>query len=141
MELEPAGSLCALDNPVVAGMQLLLLGNVLVCAFSAILLVLRLSLRRNSLPSWCRAFSVAALALHGGWVLFSVFVFLAISMDALQEGVLFLTSLEFAFVATPSVLGFILALRLRHHAAPDWAPSILLTSSTSTATSELLPRA
>jgi hypothetical protein len=141
MELDTGGFACALDNPIIAGMQGLLFINGLLFLVSLLLVSRRLAFRRPALPSWCRAYSVAALAVHCFWLLMSILVVVEVAGSAYDDVFAYLVSPEFLLVAAPSLLGFALALRVRHHAAPDWAPSLALQPSTAPGPTCLPPRA
>jgi hypothetical protein len=141
MEIDTGQTLCALDNPIVAGMQLFLVVNFVLCAISALLLLFRLLRRNPALPSWCRALSIAAFAVHGFWCLVSVFVLSASFVESPDEAAIILLSFGFALVTGTSLLGLILAWRLRHHAAVEWTPALFAPSASSPQAPGVLPHA
>ena len=141
MELDAGQSLCVLDNPIVAGMQLFLFVSFALSAFSALLLLVRILRRTPTLPSWCRAYSVAALAIHGFWCLFNLFVLSVSFLHSIEDAASLLLSLEFALVTGLSLLGLVLAWRIRHHAATDWTPALFVPSASSPQEPEVHPHA
>ena len=124
MELDVSQPLCSLENPIVAGMQLFLLVNFLLLAVSALLLLFRLLRHASSLPPWCRAFSVAAIAVHVFWCLFCLLTLAAFFAESPDEAAAFLISPELAFGLLPSLLGLVLGWHVRRHAATDWTPAL-----------------
>jgi hypothetical protein len=124
--------LCALDNPIVAGMQLFLVVNFLLLAVSTFLLLFKRLRRSPSLPPWCRAFSVAAIAVHVFWSLFCLLTLAALFAESPDEAAVFLLSPELAVFLVPSLLGVVLGWRVRHHAATDWTPALFSPPSAPT---------
>ena len=141
MEFDTSHSLCALDNPVVAGMQFFHLVNLALCGASALLLLFRLLRHAPALPPWCRAFSVAAIAVHGFWCLVSVFVLSAGFVHSVEDGATFLLSQAFALITASSFLGLVLAWRVRHYAATDWTPALTVPSASTSEAPDPVPHA
>ncbi len=129
MEIDTGGSLCALDNPIVAGMQGLLVLNLVLCAASGLLLVVRTVLPGKALPQWCRAYSIAALSVHGFWIVSPILLAIAVAASGHDSALSFLVSLEFLFFVGPSLLGLAFALQVRRRVAPDWVPPLSVSPS------------
>ncbi len=141
MEFEVSQPLCALENPIVAGMQLFLLVNFLLLAVSTLLLLFKRLRHAPSLPPCCRAFSVAAIAVHVFWCLFCLLTLAALSAESPDEAAAFLVSPELAIFLVPSLLGIVLGWRVRHYAATDWTPALFSPPSAPTSAPEPLPHA
>ena len=141
MEMDLGGSMCALDNPVVGGMQLFLLVNGILCAFSAVVLCFLRVRRLPALPSWCRAYSTAALSVHAFWAALTGLVLWSVFSHSADEALVFLSSLAFASVAGPSAIGLFLAAAIRRRAATDWTPPLIAGPTTAPGASRILPHA
>jgi hypothetical protein len=141
MELDTSGFTCALDNPLLAGMQGLLFINGLFFLISLFLILHRFVSHRATLPSWCSAYAVAALSVHSFWLLSSLFVVFMVAGSPYEDVFSYLVSPEFLLVAAPSLFGLLLALRIRRHGAPDWAPSLALRPSATPSGPHPAPRA
>ena len=141
MELDTGVSLCALDNPVVAGMQGLFALNLVLCAVSALLLVLRTFRPGKALPPWCRAYSIAALSVHGFWIATPVLLVLAVAAEGHDSAISFLVSLEFLFFVGSSFIGLLLALQVRRRVEPEWVPALPLSPSSTLGEHDPAPRA
>ena len=141
MELEVGQPLCALDNPIVAAMQLFLIVNFSLFTVSALLLLSRLLRHAPSLPPWCRAYSGAALAVHTFWCLICLFVVSVAFASSPDEAVTFLLSAALPVVLLPSLIGLLLAWRVRGHAVTDWTPALFPSPTAPEPSSAHLPHA